>query len=223
MERDVERQLAFYLRRLEREQSGQNHPLIIADNASVIARCYEILGQQEEAGQYFRISADACVQALPEQLLRMKRPHERGRETLNCGRTLWWARDDRASQYFLQTLRVLEECSGEPTLEWRLHCVTLASIASLFMEDYAQARDAIDQAMDLREMSTVPKAGPDLVLLIESVLEACELGTVEGLRGALSKIEDYRRAGQESLISARPGYGVDLREFVRRKLASAQV
>jgi len=225
MNKAIQEQLSYYLERLQREQEERGaRDRVVSSYTDAIGRCYDLLGETENALKYFVLSSEACLRSLTDRKgASLSRPHERGHDRLTCARILWRANDNRAKTYFQQALEEYQKGYNWEVEGIRIDCWHHSIYCLIFLEDY-QAAMTIAKSSDTLEQNYPPWEDPGhLTKRLITVIENCQKNSIAAHTESLSILEEFFRIEKRELYWQNPSPIADVYEFVKRKLVELQV
>lgn len=224
MNKTIQEQLSYYLERLQREQAERGaRDRVVSSYTDAIGRCYDLLGETENALKYFVLSSEACLRSLKDPKgASLSRPDERGHDCLTCARILWRANDNRAKTYFQQALEEYQKGYNWEVEGVRIRCWHESIYCLIFSEDY-EAAVATAKTSDTLEQNYPPQKDPGyLTKRLITVIENCQKNSIAAHIESLSILEEFFRIEKSELYWQNPPSVVDVYEFVKRKLAELQ-
>ena len=218
---NIQERLEDHLYQLRREQKERGaRPRVIAMFAIPISRCYELLGNSEEAAQYAQMAAEAAHISLDDAFTQsLKAPNGRGNDQLQWARILWRAGDAQATMVFQTALQTFQSGYTSPSEITAIDCYTGSFYCLVFLEQYADALELARRTVEMERSSSRPN--PD-IFIIETMVEVimrCQNGRVAALQEALLLLEACFQREQITLCDLNLLPNVDVYTFIQRKLA----
>ncbi|MBN1993684.1 MAG: hypothetical protein JW953_13365 [Anaerolineae bacterium] len=217
MSKAIQTQLNRYFEDLRfEEEESEPSPKVIGILTEAIGRCYDLLGKNEESSHYFTLASEAYLESLTGPLIR---PDEDGDNRLSCARVLWRTGDERAREYFQQSLEEYQK-----GYKWELESVQYSCrrgsiFCFIFLEDYTAAITAaeITYAMqcDLNITGTATET-------LKTVIKNCQKNDVAAHKNSVMTLEEYFKKERIELYWQSLIPEADVYEFVKRKLAELE-
>lgn len=183
----------------------------IADD---IARSYRILGEQENAQEYFEFAAKFCSDALAQLPLDELKPDQAGHEIFHCARRTWYAEDaETAQRLFEEALDQYRRGYEHEQGGVRRMCRQYSIYCHIFLGNYADAERNAEIKAKLEATSGLEHPGSD-VDLMQQVARLLQSGTRETTERALAEVRNFMKKQKLTEYGARPHPVVDVKDYI---------
>jgi hypothetical protein len=219
------------MERLQRVRAGDNNPITVSGYADAIGRCYQLLGDEQSAKEFFTLCAN-------EHLRSMDIYYENfggvslGNKLMECGLALWRIHDERSHTFFMDSLKAFGEMKDSSSGVSRMRFLIESAYPSLFLGDYQQAKNNIRTAIEERLRYDVLNLGESIEELLPyasgflsihlRVIRAFEEDTKDGYEEIILKLKDYYIRNEIEMGSWHPPITLRLYDLVVRRKEEKQ-